>query len=597
MPAQDTLETILPGVERPARYTGGEVNSIVKPFDSVMFHMALAFPDTYEIAMSHLGLQILYGLVNAREDSLAERVFMPWIDMDEAMRREGIPLFALESKRPASEFDVIGFSLQYEACYPTVLRMLDLAGIPRRRRDREAGKYPLVIAGGPCAFNPEPLADFFDLVFVGDAEESLPAFIDVWKAHRGEGGKAVAAAAARLEGIYAPGTAAAADAPDEKPVVKPGLVRDFENAYFPGAPIIPSVEAVHERIVLEVMRGCSRGCRFCQAGMTRRPVRVRSVAGLLKIAEEQYRSTGYDDIGLVSLATGDYPHLRDLVRRLTHRFEPLGVGLAFPSLRADTALEVIPDAMAKVRKGSITIAPEAGSDRLRSVINKGITEEGILSGVRRAFEAGWRRVKLYFMVGLPTETMEDVAAIADLVDRILAIGKSLKAGAGVNCSIAPFVPKPDTPFQWEPMAARDYFEEARKLLFSRLRGGPVKVSFHNIDRSIVEGALARGGRELAPVMESAADLGCFLDAWDEAFDYAKWVEAFASAGLDIEEYAARKLQAGSKLPWSHISSGVSTEFFLRERERAFKEALTPDCRQAGCSGCGLSSVCSPAGPS
>jgi len=595
MVADDALARILPSVERPGRYTGGETNSVVKPFDSVGFRLALAFPDVYDIAMSHLGLQILYGLVNARRDALAERVFMPWLDMERAMRDAAVPLFSLESRRPVSEFDCLGFSLQYEMCLPTVLTMLDLARIPRRRKDRRKGRYPLIIAGGPCTFNPEPLADFVDLFFIGDGEDSLPAFIDVYLKTPAGGPAAIVSAAARtIPGVYAP-ELYLLDGPRLVPVdsgvpavVSPSIVRDLDSAFYPVAPIVPLVEAVHERISLEIMRGCSRGCRFCQAGMTRRPVRLRSVAKLLSLAKAIYRNTGFDEISLLSLATGDYPYLEDLARRLNHHFAPLAVSLSFPSLRADEALANIPGIMAEVRKGAVTVAAEAGSERLRAVINKGITEPGILDGLAGAFEAGWNRVKLYFMVGLPTEDQEDIAAIADLVDKILAIGQRFRRAPQVNISVAPFVPKPGTPFQWEPMAPRAYLESARAALFARLRRSSVKLSFHDVNRSIVEGALARGGREIGPALAHAADLGCRLDAWDEAFEFSRWREAFASAGLDIEAYACRRLPHDEHLAWAHISPGVTAAFLRREHDRALDQLATPDCRFSACHGCGLS---------
>ncbi len=572
MLSDDSFSSLLASVERPARYTGGEVNSITKPFDSASFRLALAFPDIYDIAMSHYGFQILYGLVNARSDSLAERVFMPWGDMAAAMRQVQLPLFTLESRRPLTDFHVIGFSLQYEACYPTVLAMLDLAGIPRRREDRRAGDFPLVIAGGPCTFNPEALADFVDLFFIGDGEDSLPAFIDLFVSRPGLSHAELVEAASLLTGIYAPELYSSSGVPlaglPAPSRVQPAVVKDLDAAYFPTSPVIPTVQAVHERISLEIMRGCGRGCRFCQAGMTRRPVRFRSVARLLELAEESYANTGYDEISLLSLSTGDYPFLKDLARRLNHAFAPRAVGLSFPSLRADKALLEIPEIMKEVRKGAITVAAEAGNDSLRTVINKGITEKGILDGLAAAFEAGWNRVKLYFMVGLPTETLDDVASIADLVEKVLASGRSMRSRPQVNCSISPFIPKPGTPFQWEPMASREYLEAARSLLFDRLRRTGIKASFHNLNRSILEAALARAGREIAPVLDKAADLGCSLDAWDEFFDYSKWVEAFNASGLDIEKYACRSLSPDAPLPWSHISPGVEIAFLLAERARA-----------------------------
>ena len=588
------LTRLLRDIQKPARYIGREVNAVEKDFDAVRFRIALAFPDIYEIGMSHLGLQILYGLVNSRADALAERVFMPWFDMAERLETDGVELFSLESRRPIAEFDVVGFSLQYEVSYPTVLRMLDLAGIPRRRDDRRGGDWPLVVAGGPCAFNGEPLAEFVDLFFVGDGEDALGEFVDLWQAHHAEGPAAVVQAAARtIGGVYAPelyevtGAVCRPTLPGVPEVVRPACVSDLDAAFFPTKPIVPLVEAVHDRIGLEVMRGCSRGCRFCQAGMTRRPVRVRSVERLLAIAEESYRNTGHDEISLLSLATGDYPHLARLARMLSHRFTPLRVGLAYPSLRADKALEIIPQSAGAVRKGAITIAVEAGTERLRGVINKGITEEGLLKGMEVAFKAGWKRVKLYFMAGLPTETTEDIRAIAVLVEKCIGVGRAIGISPNVNVSIAPFIPKPGTPFQWEPMRERAYLEGARSLLREGFSGMPVKMSFHNLDRSIVEAALARGGRELAGVLERAADMGVALDAWDEAFDFDRWRRAFDEEGLGIESYACRRLPGEAVLAWGHVSSGVDIAFLKREHERALKVLATPDCRQGACNACGL----------
>ncbi|MCD6405113.1 MAG: TIGR03960 family B12-binding radical SAM protein [Planctomycetes bacterium] len=598
MLTDDELSQLLLGVQKPGRYIGGETNSVRKPFDAAAFRMALAFPDIYEIAMSHQGLQILYGVVNARCDCLAERVFMPWFDMEKVLREKDVALFALESRRPVAEFDVVGFSLQYEVCYTTVLKMLDMAGIPRRRRERRAGNYPLIIAGGPCAFNPEPLADFVDLFFVGDSEETLGEFIDVWKEESGAGPEAVVRAAARgIKGIYAPelftvtDTAAAVEQDAGVPgMVEAAYVRDLDAAFYPTAPVVALVQAVHDRIALEVMRGCSRGCRFCQAGMTKRPVRIRSVANLLDLAKESYRNTGYDEISLVSLATGDYPFLEDLARRLSHHFAPLRVGLAFPSLRADKALEIIPKVISNVRKTTITVAAEAGTERLRTVINKGITKQDLLTGVASAFQEGWSRVKLYFMAGLPTETLADVEAAAQLVSEVIATGKRFRSSVQVTCSVSPFIPKPSTPFQWEPMASRAYLEEARELLRERFRGKAVRMSFHNIDRSLLEAALARGGRELGAVLEKAADAGSFLDAWDEGFDFDLWRRAFESAGIDVEQYACRRLATEVPLAWGHISSGVSQAYLLAELALAMEARATPDCREAGCHGCGLESA-------
>lgn len=571
------LSRLLEGIQRPARYIGGEINSVRKDWDAVECRMALAFPDIYEIGMSHLGLQVLYGIANMREDALAERVFMPWFDMEARLGETDTPLFSLEGRRGLREFDILGFSLQYEMCYATTLRMLDMAGIPRRRCEREGGDWPLVIAGGPCAFNPEPLAEFIDVFIVGDGEDALPQLIETWKGHRGgQRTELLRSIAAGVDGAYVPALYSAGDATPKSTdaaapeCVAPACVRDLDSAFFPTAPVVAHVEAVHDRISLELMRGCVRGCRFCQAGMTRRPLRTRSVAKLIELAEESYRNTGHNEISLVSLSTGDYPHLKELAAKLAHRFTPLRVSLAYPSLRADRALEIIPESAGEVRKSALTVAVEAGTDRLRKVVKKGITEEGLLAGTKFAFDEGWNRIKLYFMVGLPSETLDDVAAIAELVEKVIRVGREVGRQPHVNVSVAPFIPKPSTPFQWEPMASRAYLEKAKSLLEDKFRRRPVKLAFHRIDRSIVEAALARGGREAAEAVSSAADAGARLDAWDEGFDFEIWRRAFESGGIDIERYACRRLAMDGPLAWDHISPGVPGEFLARERQRAFE---------------------------
>ena len=573
------LSRLLTGVRRPARYIGGEVNSVRKDWGSVECRIALAFPDIYEIGMSHLGLDILYGLVNAREDALAERVFMPWFDMEERLVESGTPLFSLETRRGLGEFDIIGFSLQYELSYPTVLRMLDMAGVPRRRSERAGGDWPLVVAGGPCVFNPLVLEEFIDVFVVGDGEEALGELIDVWKEKNDSGrDELLRALARRVPGAYVPALHEGTGDGDASGTVEPACVGDLDGAFYPTAPVLAHVEAVHDRISLEIMRGCGRGCRFCQAGMTRRPVRLRSAGKLVELAEQSYRNTGYSEISLVSLATGDYPRLEELAARLAHIFTPLRVSLAYPSLRADRALEIIPKSAGEVRKTTITIAVEAGTDRLRKVIKKEITEEGLLRGTESAFEAGWNRVKLYFMVGLPTETIEDVAATADLVEKVIEVGRRSGRQPRVSVSVAPFIPKPATPFQWEPMAPRAYLEEARALLAAKFRRRPVKMAFHRIDRSIVEAALARAGRQGAQALAAAANMGARLDAWDEGFDFSVWRRAFDAAGIDLEEYACRRLPPEEPLPWAHVSGGMPLEFLRREHRRALEcsSARTPD---------------------
>lgn len=573
------LSRLLEGIQRPARYIGGETNSVRKDWDAVECRMALAFPDIYEIGMSHLGLQVLYGVANAREDCLAERVFMPWFDMAARLEETGTPLFSLEGRRGLGEFDILGFSLQYELCYATTLRMLKMAGIPRGRDEREGGAWPLVIAGGPCVFNPEPLAEFIDVFIIGDGEDALPQLVETWKKNSGGARtELLRAIAAGVDGAYVPALYSVGDGapqpadPAAPQIVTPACVQDLDSAFFPTAPVVAHVEAVHDRISLELMRGCARGCRFCQAGMTRRPVRTRSVAKLVELAEESYRNTGFKEISLVSLSTGDYPHLKELAAKLAHRFTPLRVSLAYPSLRADKALEIIPESAGEVRKSALTVAVEAGTDRLRKVIRKGITEEGLLAGAKSAFDAGWSRIKLYFMVGLPTETLDDVAAIAELVEKVILVGREAGLQPHVNVSVAPLIPKPGTPFQWEPMVSWEYLEKAKSLLRDKFHRRPVKLAFHRIDRSIVEAALARGGPEAAEVVASAADAGARLDAWDEGFDFEIWRRAFENSGIDIESYACRRLAMDGPLAWDHISPGVPAELLAREHQRAIEDA-------------------------
>ena len=601
---QIICERILPGVRQPGQYVGGEVNAIRKNHADVDVTFCFAFPDTYAIGMSHTGLQILYSTMNRRPDVACERAFAPWPDMEAALRREGMPLYSLETFTPLREFDIVGFSLQYEMGYTNVLTMLDLAGIPLRSADRAAND-PLVIAGGPCAFSPEPMAEFIDLFVLGDAEETIHALIDAFRAVRcGDPNSnmrrdVLVELAARVQGVYAPslyevayhadGTIAVIRPKlDTVPsVVRAAAVTDLDAASFPEKPIVPLVEVVQDRITLEIMRGCTRGCRFCQAGMIKRPVRTRSQETLLRLAEKSYDATGHSEITLASLSSSDYPGIETLAREMSARFKDRAVGLSLPSLRVTDHLSALPSLISAVRKSGLTMAPEAATERLRRVINKDISDDDLCRGAEAAFRQGWQQVKLYFMIGLPTETDEDVLRIVDLAQRISSLRRrTTKRPARVNVSIAPFVPKAHTPFQWEPMAPIERLEEIRRLLLDRLRSHSVRLKFHRFERSHLEGVFARGDRRLSAVIEAAWRDGRRFDSWDEHFDFDHWMNAIEQAGLSAAFYAQRERAAEEVMPWAHVSCGVSDAFLRRERERAFRGELTPDCRDAGCTGCG-----------
>jgi len=595
----------LPHVRTPGQYVGGEWNSVRKDPAAVALRFCLAFPDTYSIGMSSAGMQVLYGILNRREDVYAERAFAPWLDMQERLRA-GAPLCSLETCTPLREFDVVGFSLQYEMGFTNMLDMLELGGIPLLASERTA-QDPIIVAGGSCAGNPEPVADFVDLFVIGDGEERIHDLADACialKRHRPQKRlDLLAELAARVPGSYAPALYDLEWRPDgrleslrprrdvrpEPPAkVSAAMIEDLDGAFAPDRPLLPFVEVVHDRITIEIMRGCSRGCRFCHAGMTRRPVRWRSVETIVKLCEAQYAATGHSEISLASLSSSDYPELPRLIRELAARFAGRKVSLSLPSLRVDDQLEKLPELIGGVRKSTLTMAPEAATHRLRGVINKDLAEEDLMRGAEAAFAQGWSHVKLYFMVGLPTETDEDVAAICDLATRVSQLRRRTGKGpAPVNLSVAPFVPKPHTPFQWEPMAPIARIEQMRALLRSRLRSRAVRLAFHRPDRSFLEGVFARGDRRLGKVLLEAHRLGCRFDAWDETFDNVKWKQAFAAAGVGAEDYAYRARGKEEWLPWSHVDAGVSTEFLWRERERALRGEFTPDCRRAHCQSCGV----------
>ena len=601
---KERIDSLLDRVQKPARYMGGEMNCVLKEPGSVAIRYAFAFPDVYEVGMSHLGSRILYDIINKRQDALCERVFMPWVDMADLMRAEDVPLFSLETRTPVGEFDMLGITLQYEMSYTNILEILDLAHIPLHSEDR-TWDHPIVIAGGPCAFNPEPLYHFIDAFSIGDGEISTLETIDVVKACKEEGvsRQECLRRLSRLRGVYVPslyaatyhedGTLASFDPTEEgvpRTVVK-NMVADLDKAEYPESIIVPFMEIVHDRINIEVLRGCTRGCRFCQAGMIYRPVRERSVEHLLDLAQKLVDETGYEEITLSSLSTGDYTCLPQLAHELMEKFAEKRIALSLPSLRLDSQLKETLEETQKVRKTSLTYAMEAGTQRLRDVINKGITEDDLISSVTDAFAGGWSSVKLYFMFGLPTETTEDLDGIADLASKVVrqyfATPKHLRAkGLRVNCSASCFVPKPFTPFQWEPQDTIEQFTEKQKHLCQIMRIKGVEFNWHEPHVSFLEACFARGDRKMADVLEAAWRLGCRFDGWSDQFSFDRWMQAFAQCGVDPAFYANRRREKDELLPWAFIDAGVTQAYLWRERERAVNAQTTPDCRK-GCQGCGL----------
>ena len=596
-----SLERILPKVQKPARYTGGEYNAIVKNKRDVEVRYALCFPDTYEIGMSNLGVRILYGVMNALPWCWCERVFAPWVDMEEEMRSEGIALYGLESGDSIADFDLIGFSLGYEMAYTNVLNMLDLAGVPVRSEDRyELG--PIVVAGGTCAFNPEPLAPFVDIFSLGEGEDVSVELLELYRKAKAEQWEKeeFLLAAAKIPGLYVPslsdvtyrsdGTVEAIVPRDGAPAtVTKRIVQDFNNSYFPVKTVVPSTEIVHDRVMLEVFRGCIRGCRFCQAGYAYRPVRSRAPEKLIEQGIAACKDSGYQEMTLSSLSTSDYRHLEQLCDGLMEWCEPNRVNLSLPSLRADNFSMGLMHRLQKGRKAGLTFAPEAGTQRLRDAINKNVTEEEILQSCRTAFSGGWSAVKLYFMLGLPTETDEDVLGIADLAEKVYKTWREStpdpKRGVRITVSTAYFVPKPHTAFQWEGQISEEEYQRRVKLLRDNMRGRSIQYNWHESDTSVLEAVFARGDRRVADVIEWAWEHGARFDAWSEYFSMDRWREAFTACGLDMAFYANRVREKEEVLPWSVISTGVSTKFLWREREQCYKGVITPDCRRQ-CTGCG-----------
>lgn len=602
------MDKLLSKVQKAVRYTGGEFGSIVKNKEDVKVRFAFCFPDLYEIGMSHLGMKILYHELNERDDVWVERVFAPWTDMEEQMTGSSTLLFGLESKDPIKDFDFVGFTLQYEMSYTTILHMLKLADIPMFSSDRTEG-MPFVCAGGPCAYNPEPLADFMDFYLIGDGEEIWQEVIDeyeIWK-ESGENRQSFLKRVSQIEGIYVPsfydvdynedGTIKSFepkyDFVPEK--VKKRIVKDFDKTYYPEKLIVPYMDIVHDRIMLELFRGCIRGCRFCQAGFVYRPIRERSPETLLKLAENLIKNTGYEEISLTSLSSSDYTCLPELTESLLELTKESKINLALPSLRIDNFSVELMKKIQSVRKSSITFAPEAGTQRLRDVINKNITEEDILGGAGMAFEGGWTGIKLYFMIGLPTETDDDVKGIAELAEKVSSLydekasPKDLKRGR-ITVSVSSFVPKPMTPFQWESQNTLSEIRRKQTLIRENLKSRKIVYNWHESYVSVLEGVFSRGDRRLGKVLYNAVESGCKFDSWDEFFDFDKWTAAFDKAGLTMEFYAERKRDFDEILPWDVIDCGISKNFFKRECEKAYNEKTTPNCRQS-CAGCGLMEKC------
>ena len=600
-------DEILLSIQQPARYIGGEVNSVVKNPKKVDVRFAMCFPDVYEIGMSHLGIQILYDMFNRREDVYCERVYSPWLDLDRIMREKQIPLFAVESQDPIKEFDFLGITIQYEMCYTNILQVLELSQIPLHAADRTE-EDPIVIGGGPCTYNPEPIAEFFDLFYMGEGEVVYFDLLDRYKENKRNGGsrREFLEMAAEIPGIYVPafydvfykedGTIdrMVPNNPHAKETVSKQLVMEMSDTYYPEKPVVPFIKATQDRVVLEIMRGCIRGCRFCQAGMVYRPVRERNLEYLKDLAYKMLKNTGHEEISLSSLSSSDHTQLEGLVNFLIDEFDGKGVNVSLPSLRIDAFSLDVMSKVQDVKKSSLTFAPEAGSQRLRNVINKGLTEEDILRGSHDAFLGGWNRVKLYFMLGLPTETKEDMEGIAELAEKVAEeyykVPKDQRVGkVQVVSSTSFFVPKPFTPFQWATMFTKEQYLEKAHIVNDRMKSmlnhKSLRYNWHEADVTVLEGVMARGDRKVAAVIEEAYRNGALYDSWSESFKNDVWMKAFETCGVDPDFYTLRERSLDEVFPWDFIDAGVTKEFLKREWNQAMNETVTPNCRQK-CSACG-----------
>lgn len=600
-------DEILLSIEKPARYIGNEVNSVMKDSEQVDIRFAMCFPDVYEIGMSHLGIQILYHMFNERPDVWCERVYSPWPDLDARMRKDNIPLFALESQEPIRSFDFLGITIQFEMCYTNILQVLELSGIPLEASERTE-EDPIVIGGGPCVYNPEPIAEFFDIFYIGEGETVYDQLFDVYKKNKAEGKsrREFLEAACQIPGIYVPmfydaeyqedGTLHSFTRNYEKApeMIEKQVLMDVTHAPYPKAPVVPFIKATQDRVVLEIQRGCIRGCRFCQAGMIYRPTRERDVEELKKWADTMLKTTGYEEISLSSLSSSDYSKLPELINYLMEICPERGVNISLPSLRIDAFSLDVMKKVQDIKKSSLTFAPEAGSQRMRNVINKGLTEEDILEGAGKAFEGGWNKVKLYFMLGLPTETEEDIKGIAHLSEKIAEryyeIPKDQRNGkCQITASSSFFIPKPFTPFQWAPMNRKEEFLEKARIVKAEVRAmlnqKSIRYNYHEADISMLEGVLARGDRRTAKVVLQAYRNGALFDSWSEYFRPEAWEKAFEETGIDPDFYTVRERSVDELLPWDFINAGVSKKFLIREWEQAKAETVTPNCRQR-CSGCG-----------
>lgn len=601
----DRFEALLHRVEKPARYIGLEMNMVKKDLSEDLVRYGFAFPDVYEVGMSHLGMHILYQLKNSQPDMYCERVFAPWPDMEALMRENNIPLHTLETYSPVKDLDFLGFTLQYELSYTNILNMLDLGGIPLLSKDRTA-KDPIILAGGPCAYNPEPLADFIDLFVIGEGEEVNLEVMRLYKQYGKAKRQAFLLAAAQIPGVYVPSLYAATYNPDGtlksfEPTqagvpnkVQKRILSTFNEAFFPTNFLVPNIDTVHDRAMIEIFRGCTRGCRFCQAGMLYRPIRERSVDNIMDIVDKTMKQTGFEELSLTSLSTLDYSQIEPLINKLVDKYEDQKIGISLPSLRLDSFSVDILQTIQKVKKTGLTFAPEAGTQRLRDVINKGVVESDLTKAMEQVFALGWNKVKLYFMMGLPTETIEDLEGINDLAEKVCYLHKITPLeqrmdGLTVTVSASCFVPKPFTPFQWFPQDTMETFEEKQKHLRGVIRNKKIKFNYHEAKSSVVEAVFARGDRRVGQALLKAWESGAKFDGWMEYFSYEKWMEAFEAAGVNVDFYAHRERSFDELLPWDHIDCGVTKEFLIREYEDALAGKVTHDCRD-GCVACGINTT-------